>query len=385
MSDLLQDLRLALRQLVKNPAFTAVAVLTLALGIGANTAIFSAVNAVLMRPLPYPESERLVEVTSTNMGGVRFGVSFPDLQDLRGMSHDFTGVAAYATQRYNLSGAGDPREVQAAFVTADLFDVLRVLPAIGHPFAATQEREPVALISYGLWVTSFGRDPGILGRAISLDGKSYTVVGVMPAGFHFPDEAVQVWTPVGGILAEEPRALTFRGFHALNAVARLAPGISEDQVARDLDLLAKRIAAETGGDTASRTIVATGGGPGGPAAQPRSSGSPLDNSGFAAVSLRDSAIGDVRTPAARAAGGRRPGAADRLRQRRQPVAGPGRCATPGNGHPPRPRSQSRAAHPPTAHRERSAGARRRRARTRVLHMGPRRPAHALAQSASPRQ
>jgi putative ABC transport system permease protein len=294
MDALFQDLRHALRQLVKSPAFTAVAVLTLALGIGTNTAIFSAVNAVLLRPLPYPESDRLVEVTSTDLGGVRFGVSFPDLEDLRGLTRDFSGVAAYATQRYNLSGVGDPREVQAAFVTADLFDVLRVQPVIGHPFVAAQEREPVALLAYGLWATSFGRDPSILGKGISLDGKSYTVIGVMPAGFHFPDDAVQVWTPVGGILEEEPRALTFRGFHALNAVARLAPGVAADQVARDLDLLAKRIAAEAGSDTAPRRIVASGGGPGGPAAVRRSSDSPLDNTGFAAVSLRDSAIGDVR-------------------------------------------------------------------------------------------
>jgi len=289
MDTLFQDLRLALRQLVKSPGFSAVAVLTLALGIGANTAIFSAVNAVLLRPLPYPESDRLVEVTSTDMGGIRFGVSFPDLKDLRDLTRDFSGVAAYATQRYNLSGVGDPREVQAAFVTANLFEVLRVQPVVGHPFNAAQEREPLALLAYGLWATSFGGDPSILDKAISLDGKRYTVVGVMPAGFHFPDDDVQVWTPVGGMLEEEPRALTLRGFHALNAVARLAPGVSADQVTRDLDLLAKRIAAEAGADTAPRRIVASGGGPGGPTA------SPLDNTGFAAVSLRDSAIGDVRS------------------------------------------------------------------------------------------
>ncbi len=295
MEDLIQDLRLALRQLVKNPAFTAVAVLTLALGIGANTAIFSAVNAVLMRPLPYPESDRLAEVTSTDLGGVRFGVSYPDLLDLRRLKGTFTGVAAYSTQRYNLSGAGDPREVQAAFITADLFDVLRVHPVVGHAFTPDQEREPLALLSYGLWSSSFGRETSMLGKSISLDGKTYTVVGVMPAGFHFPDDAVQVWTPVGGILDEEPRALTNRSFHALNAVARYAPGVTQERVDRDLELLAQRIAAETGPDTGPRRVVASGGGPGGPAVVRRNPGSPLDNTGFAAVSLRDSAIGDVRS------------------------------------------------------------------------------------------
>jgi len=294
MDTFLQDLRLALRQLARSPAFTAVAVLTLALGIGANTAIFSAVNAVLLRPLPYLESDRLVEVTSTDLGGVRFGVSFPDLEDIRSLTGVFSGVAAYSTQRYNLSGVGDPREVQAAFVTADLFDVLRVRPVVGTTFSAVQERDPVALLSYGLWATSFGRDQGVLGKSVSLDDKSYTVIGVMPAGFHFPDDNIQIWTPVGGILAEEPRALTFRGFHALNAVARLTPGVTPEQANRDLDVLAKRIAAAAGSDTAPRRIVVMGGGPGGPAAARPNPGSPLDNTGFAAVSLRDSAIGDVR-------------------------------------------------------------------------------------------
>src|SRR5437773_6965818 len=199
MDTMLQDLKSALRTLAKSPAFTAVAVLTLALGIGASTAIFSAVNTVLLKPLPYPGSDRLLQIMSTGFRGVRFGVSFPDLHDLRALSHDLTGVAATTTQRYNLTGAGDPREVQAAAVTADLFDVLQVRPEIGHGFAPADERTPLALLSHGLWVTSFGRDPAILGRTISLDGRSFTVVGVMPAGFQFPDEDVQVWTPIGDV------------------------------------------------------------------------------------------------------------------------------------------------------------------------------------------
>jgi putative ABC transport system permease protein len=295
MEALLQDLRLALRQLAKSPAFSAVAVLTLAVGIGANTAIFSAVNTVLLRPLPYPHADRLAEITTSAAEGIRFGVSYPDLLDLRGLTRDFTGVAAYSTQRYNLTGAGDPREVQAAFVTANLFDVLGVQPQIGRPFTAAQERDPVALISYGLWATSFGRDPGLLGKSIALDGKSYTVVGVLPAGFHFPDTDVTVWTPVGGILAEEPQALSNRGFHALNAVARIAPTVTLTQVGGDLDVLAKRIAAETQSDTGPRRVVAFSSGPGGSGGGPRTKVSPLDNLGFHATLLRDAAIGDVRT------------------------------------------------------------------------------------------
>src|SRR5947209_19411229 len=132
---MLADLRYALRTLAKSPGFTAVAVATLALGIGANSAIFSAVNAVLLKPLPYPGSDRLVQVMSTGFRGMRFGVSFPDLHDLRALSQDFTGVAAVRTQRHNWTGAGDPRDVQAAAATANLFDVLQLRPEIGHSFA----------------------------------------------------------------------------------------------------------------------------------------------------------------------------------------------------------------------------------------------------------
>ena len=264
---MLNDIRYALRSLGRSPGFATVVVVTLATGIGANTAIFSAVNAVLLRPLPYPRSDRLVEVTSTAVEPIGFGVSYPDLLDLRGLTRDFSGVAAYSTQRYNLTGAGDPREVQAAFITGDLFDVLGVHPQIGAAFTPAQEHEPIALLSNALWATSFGRDPSILGKSIALDGKTYAIVGVMPAGFHFPDEEIEVWTPVGGIAAKEPRALSEREFHALNAVARMAPQATLPQVQGDLKVLAKRIATESAGDEL----------------------------GLRAKLLRDSVIGDVRS------------------------------------------------------------------------------------------
>ncbi len=291
---MLQDLRYAARTLAKSPGFTVIAVLTLATGIGANTAIFSAVNAVLLRPLPYPQSERLVEVTSSDVEPIRFGISYPDLLDLRGLTRDFTGVAAYSTQRYNLTGAGDPREVQAAFVTADVFDVLGVHPQIGQAFTVAQEHDPVALLSNALWVTSFGRDPAILGKSIALDGKSYTIVGVMPPGFHFPDSDVEIWTPVGGIVAHEPRALSDRGFHALNAVARMGPQRTLPQVQGDLNVLAKRIASETASDTSARRVVAMSAGPGVSGPGGRGPRATLANElRLSAMLLRNSAIGDV--------------------------------------------------------------------------------------------
>jgi len=293
---MLQDLKFALRTLAKSPGFTCVAVLTLALGIGANTAIFSAVNAVLLKPLPYPGSDRLVQVMSTGFRGVRFGVSFPDLHDLRALSQDFTAVAAVRTQRHNLTGAGDPRDVQAAAVTADLFDVLRVRPEVGHAFTAAEERTPLALLSHGLWVTSFGRDPGILGRSISLDGRSFTVVGVMPAGFQFPNEDVQVWTPIGEFLSQDPQVETNRGVHFLNAVARLAPGVSMERVVSDVQLLAARLSAsDSGGGGGGRQLIVTGqASPGGGA--PSAGGRSILDTGFDVTLLRDVAIGDVRRP-----------------------------------------------------------------------------------------
>src|SRR2546430_3335712 len=257
MDTLLQDLRYAVRTLAKSPGFTGVAVLTLALGIGANTAIFRGVNRVLLKPLPYPGSDRLVQIRSTGFRGVRFGVSFPDLRDLRALSRDFTGVAAVVSRRYNLTGAGDAREVQVAAATADLCDVLQVRPEIGHAFTAADERTPLALLSHGLWVTSFGRDPAILGKSISLDGRSFTVIGVMPAGVEFPNADVQVWTPIGEFLAQNPQAETNRGMHFLTAVARLAPGAALERLVADVKPLGARLcAADSGGRGGRQRIVA---------------------------------------------------------------------------------------------------------------------------------
>src|SRR5437879_9217991 len=294
MDTLLQDLRYAVRTLAKSPGFTGVAVLTLALGIGANTAIFSAVNTVLLKPLPYPGSDRLVQIMSTGFRGVRFGVSFPDLRDLRALSRDFTGVAAVVSRRYNLTGAGDAREVQAAAVTANLLDVLQLRPELGHSFAAAEERTPLALLSHGLWVTSFGRDPGILGRSISLDGRSFTVVGVMPARFQFPNEDVQVWTPMGEFLSQNPQVETDRGVHFLNAVARLAPGVSMERVVGDVKLLAARLSAsDSGSGGAGRQLSVTGQASPGGGPAPSGRGRSILDTGFDVTLLRDAAIGDV--------------------------------------------------------------------------------------------
>lgn len=296
MDTLLQDLRYAVRTLAKAPGFAAVAILTLAIGIGANTAIFSAVDTVLLKPLPFPESDRLMQVGMGGLGGGQLGVSYPDLQDLRALTRDFSGVGASSSQRYNLTGAGDPKEIQAASVTPDLFTVLQVHPEVGRLFAANEDRSPVALISHGLWVTSFGSDPKILDKAIALDGKSYTVVGVMPAGFHYPDDAIQVWTPIGDALAQFPQAQTNRGVFMFTAVGRLSPPSSFQQLSSDLKVLSARLNAEDSASNAQagpgggrRVIGIATGGPGGPKM------SMLDHT-LAAIPLHDVAIGNSRRP-----------------------------------------------------------------------------------------
>jgi len=302
MDTLLQDLRYAARTLAKAPGFTAVAILTLAVGIGANTAIFSAIDTVLLKPLPFPQSDRLVQVQSAGFDNARFGISYPDLLDLRRLSGVFSGVGASTSQRYNLTGAGDPLEVQAASVTADLFTVLGVHPEVGRLFTASEERAPVALISYGLWATNFGADRTIVGKPIALDGKSYTVVGVMPAHFHYPADDIQVWTPIGDALAQYPQAETSRGMHFFSAVARLAPRATFAQAGAALDVLGARINAEDsvanaaagpGGRRHMIGISMRGGAPGAPNAGQRAK--LIDNS-FAATPLHDVAIGDTRRP-----------------------------------------------------------------------------------------
>lgn len=295
---MLTDFRYALRGLLRTPAFTAATVLTLALGIGANTAIFSVVNAVLLRPLPYPQSDRLVGIWSGMLGGRgRFAVSYPDIQDLRRMRGDFSGVGAYYRQRFNLTGAGDPREVAAALVTANLFPLLGVQPALGRGFGAADERRPMAVISYAMWASSFGSDPTVVGRPITLDGAVYTVIGVMPATFAFPSDGIQVWLPIGGVFAADPQWEVNREYKAFNAVARLAPGATLERARADLDVLSKRIAAAErstpdGGKREVRVEVRGGGAPA-PGAGPKAVSGPPQAS-FVVARLRDEVTGNAR-------------------------------------------------------------------------------------------
>jgi len=200
----MNDLKFAVRQLLKNPGFSAVAVLTLALGIGANTAIFSVVDAVLLRPLTYPDSGQLVWLSERGPDWSGGPISYPNFTDWRNQQSVFERFGVYRGNNFTLTGAGEPVRLAGALMSADVFAGLRTQPEIGRVFREDEDKPgapPVAVISHALWQNRFGGDAGIVNRTISLNGKPYTLLGVMPAGFEFPNK-VDLWVPVGPFFAE---------------------------------------------------------------------------------------------------------------------------------------------------------------------------------------
>jgi putative ABC transport system permease protein len=255
MDALLSDLRYAVRTLVKRPGFAAVTILTLALGIGANTAIFSVVNAVLLRPLPFPSPERLVMVWETAPGNETRSVAPGNLTDWRGQSRIFEQVAGYSDSNFNLTGGAEPERLAGATVSENFFAALGVAAARGRTFStedAARPGERVAILSDGLWRRRFGSDANLLGRNITLDGKSYTVVGVMPPGFHLPATA-ELWAlgergvPVPPSLAAQFPDSDFashRDAHFVSVVARLKPGATLEQAQAEMSAIAQRLEQE---------------------------------------------------------------------------------------------------------------------------------------------
>jgi putative ABC transport system permease protein len=241
----MNDLRFALRQLLKNPGFTAVAVLTLALGIGATTAIFSVVHAVLLQPLPYPEPDRLVRIHETIpvRGVERVPVSVANYLDWRRQAASFSEMAAHRWLDINLTGAGEARRLKGARVTSGFFAVLGVPPILGRSFTAEEEargRHQVALISEEMWRRDFGGEASVLGRSLTLDGEVHVVVGVMPSRMRYPSRGLDVWVPAAFFESE----LTQRGNHGWGVVARLKTGIKAAQAGIEVAGIAGRIAAE---------------------------------------------------------------------------------------------------------------------------------------------
>ena len=247
MDTVIKDIRYAARGLTKRPGFTAIALITLALGIGANSAIFSVVNSIVLRPLPYQDSSRLT-VLWGNLGASELSeteLSAPEFVDVQQQAQSFESVAAYTTQGFNLSGIGEPERIRGALVSASLFPTLKVQPAHGRAFLQEEdqfEHDRVVVLSHALWQRRFGGDTSILNRTITLDGQTVTIVGVMPASFQFPEKDTELWRP----LAFSPDLLTEnnRGSHFLNVVARLRPNIQAAQAQAELNTVTARMSVD---------------------------------------------------------------------------------------------------------------------------------------------
>lgn len=273
VADFLQDARYALRTLQKHPAFAITAIVTLALGVGCVTAMFSIVNVVLLRPLPYRDADRLMMVWETvNLPAYKNAENTPapgNFRDWRAQSSTFVDLAAFRSRSWSLTGTGEPIRVSGETATASLFTVLQVDPMLGRIFSRTEDeaaQSHVVLLGYGLWRDRFGGSATAVGQTIYLDAEPYTVIGVMPREFRFPNADDQLWVPLG-LTANQ---LTNHGSHFLRVLGRLRPGVTQAQAQSDLDAIAARLRSEF----------------------------PITNTGVGATvtSLREHTVGDVRRP-----------------------------------------------------------------------------------------
>ena len=234
-------LRSAIRQMRRNPGFFSVALAALALGIGANTAIFSAVEGVLLRPLPFADASKLVMVweDASYLGFAQNTPALGNFVDWRAQNQVFTDMAAMRFSNASLNGDQAPEQALGRRVTPNFFDVLGVQPAVGRPFTAEEDAtgRKVVVLSYPLWERRFGRDASVIGRSILMDGEATTVVGVMPRGFFFPDNQTDYWTPA----SFTPKQLAVRTQHFLEVVARMKPGVTRERAQHDMDVIAKRL------------------------------------------------------------------------------------------------------------------------------------------------
>src|SRR5213593_384306 len=261
LETLMQDLRFGVRMLRKNPGFTAVAVFTLALGIGACTAIFSLINAALLRSLPFPDSDRLAVVWADKPGGNLGPPANADVAEWRGQNESFAGITAFNARTADLADGGDPERVGAAGVTAGFFETLGVTPLLGRTLAPDEEAPgapPVALISHGLWQRRFGGDPALLGKGISINGDKRTVIGILPPEFDFPRGAewpahfpfagrTEVWVPLAYRALNDGTGWSnwqSREERGLVVIGRVKPGASLRQAQAEMDAYAAREAKD---------------------------------------------------------------------------------------------------------------------------------------------
>ncbi len=271
METLIKDIRYGVRGLLKRPGFTVIALITLALGIGANTAIFSVVNAVLLRPLQFRDPEQLVVVwEEAAFAGFPTNTPAPaNYIDWKNQNQSFSDMSAAATASFNLTGDGEPERIAANSVNANFFQVFGVQPLLGRGFLPEEDRpggSKVAVLSYHLWQSRYGGDRNVINREIVLNGEKHAVVGVMPAGFHFLENDVRLWVP----LAMDQEDLANRGGHYLQIVARLKPGVVLSQAQADMNAVMRRIVTDHPRETFDGKL------------------------GVVVMPLRDQLVGDVR-------------------------------------------------------------------------------------------
>jgi putative ABC transport system permease protein len=259
MQTLWQDVRYALRTLRKHPGFTLVALFTLALGIGANSAIFSVVNAVLLKPLPLHEPDRLVNLWESFQppgGGPAWTgtASVPNLRDWREQNDVLTGIAAYQTASYNLLGGQMPERLQATTVDANFFDIVGMPPLLGRTFRSGEDQagqHRVVVLSHQLWQQHFAADPNITTRQIVLNNENYSVIGVMPPSFRYPSRLTTLWTPL--VIPEQQR--NQRGNHYLLCIGRLKPGVAFEQAQAQMTTIARRLEQQYPDNQTGRSIL----------------------------------------------------------------------------------------------------------------------------------
>ncbi len=248
MIGLLQDLRYAVRQFLKTPGLTILVIITIALGVGANTALFSVVNGVLLNPLPYPEPDQLVALRESKPNFEWGTIPYPTFRDWQKDNHTFSSIAVWRGYAFSLTGAGEAEQVNAQFVSSDFFPILGVKPLLGRSFLAGEDEigaAPIAVISEGLWRRKFASAPDILSKGITLDGNSYSIVGVIPASPHFPMGSAsarrEVFVPIG---QWKNNLLTSRGAGlGINGIGRLKPGVTIEQARADMTSVSNNLAA----------------------------------------------------------------------------------------------------------------------------------------------
>src|SRR2546425_602556 len=240
------DLRQALRTLLKSPGFSAIVVTVLAIGIGANTAIFSIVNGVLLKPLPFADAARLVSISTTTRGEEDGSASFPDFVDWRAQSTSLDAMAAFSGYAVTMTGVGDAVSLPVTVTTSDLFAMLGAKPILGRVMNVNDDEKgaaPVVVLSESMWATRFGRRPSIVGEPLTLDGVRFTIVGVMPAAFQFPIQAdpIEAWVPVGAVRFTA-QFREQRDAHFLHVVGRLVPDARVEQAQTELETISSRLA-----------------------------------------------------------------------------------------------------------------------------------------------